>query len=59
MDTLAIGSVALETSRLARDRALRPAVRQFAQFEAEEQTAVAEIIREMMGQPRPAAAEPP
>jgi hypothetical protein len=32
MDTLAIGAVALETSRLARDRALRPAVRQFAQF---------------------------
>jgi putative membrane protein len=49
MDTLAIGAVALETSRLARDRALRPAVRQFAQFEAEEQTDVAGIIRDMMG----------
>ena len=53
MDTLAIGAVALETSRLARDRALRPAVRQFAQFEAEEQTAVAEIVREMMGNVAP------
>lgn len=54
-DTLMIGSVALETSRLALNRASRPLVRQFADFEVEEQTTVAQIIGELsgMGPPPP------
>ncbi|HEU0043243.1 DUF4142 domain-containing protein [Sphingomonas sp.] len=49
MDTLMVGSVALQTSQLAQGRAARPQVREFAQFEVEEQTTVAQIIGEMMG----------
>lgn len=52
-DTLAVGSVALETSRMALNRAQRPMVRDFAGFEAEEQTTVAQIIREMSGMAPP------
>lgn len=53
MDTLAIGSVALESSRLAQSRAARPMVRQFANFEVEEQTGVATILREVSGMAPP------
>lgn len=53
MDTLAVGSVALETSRLALSRARGPMVRDFATLEAEEQTTVAQIIREMTGMAPP------
>ena len=49
MDTLAVGSVALETSRLARSRARNPLVREFAELEVEEQTTVSQIINEMTG----------
>lgn len=49
MDTLMVGSVALQTSQLAQSRALRPQVREFAGFEVEEQTGIAQIIGEMMG----------
>jgi predicted outer membrane protein len=49
MDTLMLGTVALETSRLALSRAGRPLVRQFAEFEAEEQTTIAQIINEITG----------
>lgn len=46
-DTLMVGNVALMTSRLAQSRAQRPQVRQFANFEIEEQETVARIINEM------------
>ena len=49
IDTLAVGSVALQTSQMAQGRASRPLVRQFADFEVEEQTTVAQIINEMTG----------
>src|ERR1700710_928476 len=49
MDTLAVGTVALETSRLAQTRARDPMVREFAGFEVEEQTTIARIINEMTG----------
>lgn len=49
MDTLMVGNVALQTSQIALNRALRPQVREFARFEAEEQTGIAQIIGEMMG----------
>ncbi len=49
MDTLMVGSVALETSRLAQGSARRPQVREFAGLEVEEQTTVAQIINEMSG----------
>lgn len=48
-ETLMVGAVALQTSRVAQTRAALPAVRQFAEFEAEEQTTVAQIINEMTG----------
>ena len=53
MDTLGVGSVALETSRMALSRARGPMVREFATLEAEEQTSVAQIIREMTGMAPP------
>lgn len=53
MDTLAVGSVALETSRTALSRAANPMVRQFAEFEVEEQTTVSQILNEMMPAPPP------
>lgn len=53
MDTLAVGSVALETSRMAQSRAADPRVRQFADFEVEEQTTISEILNEMMRMPPP------
>ena len=52
-DTLAIGTVSLESSRLAQSRAARPMVRRFANFEAEEAAAVAQILREMSGMAPP------
>jgi putative membrane protein len=53
MDTLQIGGVALETSRMAQSRAENPMVRQFADFEVEEQTTVSQILNEMMRMPPP------
>jgi predicted outer membrane protein len=53
METLLVGAVALETSRLALSRANRPLVRQFADFEAEESTTVAQIIGELTGMAPP------
>ena len=49
VETLAVGSVALQTSQMAQGRAARPLVRQFADFEVEEQTTIAQIINEMTG----------
>ena len=49
VDTLGIGGVSLQTSRLALSRANRPMVRQFAQFEADEATSVAQIVTEISG----------
>jgi putative membrane protein len=45
--TMMVGSVALETSKIALDKARNDDVKQFAKFEAEEQQTVAEIIRSM------------
>lgn len=53
METLQVGAVALETSRLAQSRAENPQVRRFADFEVEEQTTVSEILNEMMRMPPP------
>ena len=53
MDTMMVGAVALETSRLAQSRAADPMVRRFADFEVEEQTTISEILNEMMRMPPP------
>jgi putative membrane protein len=53
MHTLMIGALSLETSRLALQRSRRPLVRQFAEFEAEESTTVAQVIAEMTGMAPP------
>ncbi|HEX2553744.1 MAG TPA: DUF4142 domain-containing protein [Microvirga sp.] len=54
--TLQIGSVALETSRLAQQKARHEGLKQFAGFEVEEQTTIAEILRGMMDPGATAAA---
>jgi putative membrane protein len=54
--TLQLGSVALETSRLAQQKARNEDLKQFAGFEVEEQTTIAEIIRGMMDPSATAAA---
>ncbi len=54
--TLQLGSVALETSRLAQQKARSEDLKQFAGFEVEEQTTIAEIIRGMMDPSATAAA---
>jgi len=58
-DTLMIGAASLATSQLARSRGNHPLVRQFAQFEIEENTTLASIIRELTGMapPPPAPAD--
>ncbi len=45
--TLAAGTVALQTSEIALQKAQNPKVKQFAGFEREEQTTIAEILRSM------------
>jgi putative membrane protein len=46
-ETLAAGTVALQTSNIALQKAQNPKVKQFAGFEREEQTTIAEILRSM------------
>lgn len=53
METLRVGAIALESSRMAQRMARGPRVRDFAEMEVEEQTTVAEIIREMSGMTPP------
>jgi putative membrane protein len=43
--TLAGGTVALQTSEMALQKAQNPHVKQFAQFERDEQTTIAEVLR--------------
>jgi putative membrane protein len=43
--TLAAGTVALQTSETALQKAQNPKVKQFAQFERDEQTTIAEVLR--------------
>jgi putative membrane protein len=46
--TLAAGTVALQTSETALQKAQNPKVKQFAQFERDEQTTIAEVLRSIM-----------
>jgi len=45
--TLAAGTVALQTSEIGLQKAQNPIVKQFAQFERDEQTTIAEVLRSM------------
>ena len=45
--TLATGTVALQTSEIALQKAQNPKVKQFAQFERDEQTTIAEVLRSL------------
>jgi putative membrane protein len=64
--TLATGTVALQTSEIALQKAQNPRVKQFAQFERDEQTTIAEVLRSMQepaatasgGAAKPAATAP-
>jgi predicted outer membrane protein len=47
-DTLRLGTVALETSRIALEKARNAELKQFAQFERDEQETVAEVLHSMM-----------
>jgi putative membrane protein len=46
--TLAAGTVALQTSEIALQKAQNPKVKQFAQFERDEQTTISEVLRSIM-----------
>jgi putative membrane protein len=46
--TMQLGMVALESSRVAMSKAQNPGLKQFAGFEIEEQTTLAEVLRSMM-----------
>jgi putative membrane protein len=61
--TMMVGSVALQTSEIALQKAQDEDVKQFAQFERDEQTTIAEVLRSMMepagtASPQGAAAQP-
>lgn len=53
METLRVGSVALQSSQLAERRAMKRSVKEFAGFEVAEQTTIADIIREASGMTPP------
>jgi putative membrane protein len=46
--TMRIGAVALETSRIAQQKAQNPDLKRFATFEIQEQTTLSEVLRSMM-----------
>jgi putative membrane protein len=46
--TMQLGMVALETSRIALQKAQNAELKQFAQFEVQEQTTLSEVLRSMM-----------
>jgi putative membrane protein len=56
--TLMLGSVALQTSEVALQKAQDEDVKQFAQFEADEQKTIAEVLRSMMEPAGTASAQP-
>jgi putative membrane protein len=47
LQTLAVGSVALETAKIAEDKAQNPWVKKFAKYEVAEQTTIAEVLKSM------------
>jgi putative membrane protein len=51
MQTLAVGSVALETAKIAEDKAQNAWVKKFAQYEVAEQTTIASILKSMGATP--------
>jgi putative membrane protein len=61
--TMMVGSVALQTSEIALQKAEDEDVKQFAQFERDEQTTIAEVLRSMLepagtASPQGAGAQP-
>lgn len=52
-DTLAAGTIALETSRVALQKATDPNVKRFAEFEAAEQETVASVVKAAARQEAP------
>ena len=56
--TMMLGSVALQTSEVALQKAQDEDVKQFAQFEADEQKTIAEVLRSMMEPAGTASAQP-
>ena len=58
-ETMMVGSVALQTSEIALQKAQDEDVKQFAQFEADEQRTVAEVLRSMLEPAGTATAAPP
>jgi putative membrane protein len=47
LQTLAVGSVALETAKIAEDKAQNPWVKKFAKYEVAEQTTIADVLKSM------------
>jgi putative membrane protein len=48
-DTMRVGSLSLETSRVALQKAQNASLKQFAQFEVAEQETIAEVLKSMQG----------
>jgi len=57
--TMQLGMVALETSRIAQQKAQNPDLKKFAEFEVQEQTTLSEILRSMMDPSATAATAAP
>ena len=53
MDTLRVGGLALQSSQVAQRKASGAAVKKFAGFEVDEQTTIAQIIKESTGMAPP------
>jgi putative membrane protein len=51
METLAVGTIALETARIAEEKAQNAWVKKFAQYEVAEQTTLAGILKSMGAEP--------
>jgi predicted outer membrane protein len=51
MQTLAIGTVALETAEVAEQKGQNPWVKRFAKYEVAEQTTIAEILKSLGAKP--------
>ena len=56
-DTSSAGLMSLETSRIALKKAQHPKVKEFAQFEVDEQETIADVLKSMRDQSTPASGQ--
>src|SRR3954470_18852623 len=56
-DTSTVGLMSLEASRIALKKAQNPKVKEFAQFEVDEQETIADVLKSMRDQSTPASGQ--